>query len=159
MTTMMPVASTDATLGTVLAARHEDWMQRVAAVLIPALDERADLWTRWAVARYLDDRFGDRFRLECALVDALDEWLSPETARSLAAAREVIERTGQELIAAGRRQRSRSETARLARRFVDQLALWCVEVEIATDGIPMDEISGEVHRLLARLQLADVVWR
>ena len=157
MTPMMTATNSGATVGAVLTAGHEDWMRRVADVLTPALDERADFWSRWAIARYLDDGFGDRFRLECELVDALDGWLPPQAAKPLDAARQAIERTGEELIAAGRRRGSRSVTARLARRFVDQLALWCVEVELAADRIPLDEVPAEVHRLLDRLQVADLL--
>lgn len=157
MTTMMTATTTGATVGAALLARHEDWMRRVADVLTPALDERADFWSRWALSRYVDDVFGDRFRLECELVDALDGWLPPEAAKPLDAARRAIEHTGEELIAAGRRRGSGAMTARLARRFVDQLALWCVEVELAADRIPLDEVPAEVHRLLDRLQVADLL--
>lgn len=157
MTTMMPPSRTEATVGAVLATRHEDWMQHVARVLTPALDERADFWSRWAISRYVDDRFADRFRLECALVEALAPCLPPESVRALSASRQAIERAGEELMAVGRRRGASALMAQLARQFVDQLALWCVELELATDRVPTDELTEEAHRLLARLHVADVL--
>ena len=40
------------------------------------------------------------------------------------------------------------------RRFIDQLALWCVEVELATDRIETAELSPEPRRLLNCLRVA-----
>ncbi len=43
---------------------------------------------------------------------------------------------------AARRRSTGLLTARLARRLIDQLALWCVEVELATDRIETAELSA-----------------
>ena len=132
MTTMMPVAPATSSVGAVLADVHEDWMREIADTLSPALSETADFWSRWTIARFLDDQFADHFRLERNLVVALAPLMAPGTAEGLAAAARSVERTATALIEAGRRRESRGLTARLTRRFIDGLALWCVEVEMAT---------------------------
>lgn len=156
MTTMSP-AGTAITVGDVLATVHEIWMEQVTTILVPALSEEADFWSRWAVVRFLSDQFGDRFRLESALVQALDPLLAEEVSRKLAAARAELERTVEELMIVGRRRAIEPLTARLTRRFMDKLALWCVEVELATDGIEVDELSPEPSRLLTSLRVTNAL--
>ena len=87
MTTMSPTVRTATTVGDVLATVHETWMEQVATNLAPALSDEADFWSRWAVVRFLSDPFGDRFRLECALLDELDPLLPVEVTGTLASAR------------------------------------------------------------------------
>lgn len=154
MTTLSPTIRTATTVGDVLAIVHEAWMEQVAAVLAPALSETADFWTRWSVVRFLNDQFNDRFRLECALLDALAPLVPDGAARTLAAARAGLERTMEELGIVGRRRATGLLTARLARRFIDQLALWCVEVELATGPIEAVDLPPGPERLLFNLQLA-----
>jgi hypothetical protein len=126
---------TGTTLGDELALVHEGRMQQVATFLAPALGEEADFWTRWASARYLSDRFAFWFRQECALLEALGPLVPEEGARTIAAARAALQQTMEQLVDAGRRRENGTRMARLVRRFLDQLALWFVEVELATDGI------------------------
>jgi hypothetical protein len=154
---MTPTVRTTATVGDVLGTVHETWMEEVATFLVPALSEEADFWSRWGVVRFLGDQFGERFRLECALVEALDPLLPEGVSRKLAAARGEIERIVEELMIVGRRRATGPLTARLIRRFMDKLALWCVEVELATSGIEVDELSPEPSRLLTSLQ-AHALW-
>ena len=155
MTTATAPRRTAHTVGAVLASIHEEWMRQVAVFLGPALNDDANFWTRWAAARFLSDRFGDRFRLECALVDALGDLVSEEAARTLASARTELEGVAGQLSDAGRRRATGMLTARLARRFIDQLALWCVEVELATDRLETAELPEAAGRLLQRLRAAD----
>jgi hypothetical protein len=154
MTTMSPTVRTATTVGDVLATVHETWMEEVAANLAPALSEAADFWSRWAVVRFLSDQFGDRFRLECALLDELDPLLPVEVTGTLGSARAGLEHTMADLMITGRRRATGFLTARLTRRFIDQLALWCVEVELATDRIETAELSLEPRRLLTTLRAA-----
>jgi hypothetical protein len=154
MTTMSPTARTATTVGDVLGTVHETWMEQVVTFLAPALNEEADFWSRWSVARFLNDQFGDRFRLECALLDGLDPLMPDEPTRTLAAARAGLQRTVEELGTVARRRSTGLLTARLARRFIDQLALWCVEVELATGRIETGELPPEPSRLLTSLQAA-----
>ena len=154
MTTMSLTVRTASTVGDVLATVHETWMEQVATYLTPALSEAADFWSRWAAARFLSDQFGDRFRLECALLDELDPLLPVEVTGTLASVRAGLEHTMADLMIVGRRRATGLLTARLTRRFIDQLALWCVEVELATDRIETAELSPEPRRLLNCLRVA-----
>jgi hypothetical protein len=154
MTTLTPTIRTATTVGDVLAIMHEAWMEQVAGVLAPALSEDADFWSRWSVVRFLNDQFNDRFRLECALLDALRPLVPEGPARTLAAARAGLERTVEELGIVGRRRATGLLTARLARRFIDQLALWCVEVELATGPIDTADLPPEPEQLLTSLGIA-----
>ena len=45
-------------------------------------------------------------------------------------------------------------TARLTRRFIDQLALWCVEVELATEQIDTADLAPEASAVLNSLWAA-----
>ena len=157
MTTMSPTVRTVTTVGDMLGTVHEVWMEQVATFLVPALREEADFWSRWAVVRFLSDQFCDRFRLECALVEALDSLLPNGVGRKLAAARTELEHTVEELMIVGRRRATGPLAARLTRRFMDKLALWCVEVELATDGIEVDELAPEPSRLLASLRVTNAL--
>jgi hypothetical protein len=147
------------TIGSVLAIIHEDWIKQVSAFLAPAMEPHADLWSRWGAARFLGDQFGDRFRLECAFADALDGVVSPEAEIRLTAARDDIERTSEDLMAAGRRQDTPTLTAILARRFIEEVARWCVELELATAQLAPADLSVAARRLLARLRVADALGR
>lgn len=153
MTTMSPPVGTDASVGDVLGIVHEEWMEQVTSFLGPALSEEADFWSRWAVARFLSDEFGDRFRLECALLDRLPP-VDDQMGHAIGAARAGLDRTIAELVEAGRRRATGCLTARLARRFIDQLALWCVEVELATGRIEAADLAPEPGRILTSLRAA-----
>jgi hypothetical protein len=157
MTTMMPVAPTVSSVGSLLSDIHEDWMREIADTLSPALNERADFWSRWTIARFLDDQFAGRFRLERNLVVALAPLMVPGTAEGLAAAARGVERTASALVEAGRRRETRALTARLTQRFIDGLALWCVEVEMATGELEQSDLPPVAASLLARLQAASAL--
>jgi hypothetical protein len=159
MTTMTRTRRAAPTLGAVLETIHERWMGEVANSLAPALSENADFWTRWSAARFLRDQFAGRFQLECALVDALGRFVPRDTAAALAAIRVDLERTAEALIDAGRRRATRLLTAQLGRRLIDQLALWCVEVELATNRIGTAELPLGARRLLVHLRTADALSR
>jgi hypothetical protein len=152
MTTISPTFRTATTVGETLAAAHETWMEQVATFVTPALNEDADFWTRWSVARFLSDQFRDRLRLERRLLDALGPLVPEEAAPRLVQIRAALERTVEELMIVARRRASGLLTARLARRFIDQLALWYVEVELATGEIETADLPPEPSRLLTGLQ-------
>jgi hypothetical protein len=141
-TAMTPTIHAATTVGDELALVHERRMQEVATFLSPALSENADFWSRWAVARFLSDRFTAWFRQECELLDALSPLVPEADIRTIAAARATLRRTTEELVTAGRRRENGILTARLVRRFLDQLALWFVEVELATDRIETADLPA-----------------
>lgn len=147
------------TVGAVLATIHEGWVNRVKSSLLPVTDLRTDFWDRWGATRYLGDQFGDRFRLECTFAAALESLLSPDAARRLAATREDIQWTSQELMAAGRHRDGAESTGVLARRLVNEVARWCVELELATEHVAPADLPATARRLLARLRVAHALGR
>jgi hypothetical protein len=157
MTTISPTVRTAATVGEVLGAVHEVWMEQVATFVTPALNEDADFWTRWSVARFLGDQFRDRFRLESALLDSLGALVPLQTIQTLDEIGTRLERTMEELVNVARRRATGLLTARLARRLIDQLALWCVEMELATGEIETADLPPEPSRLLSGLK-AHALW-
>jgi hypothetical protein len=157
MTTISPTVRGTTTVGEVLAAVHETWMEQVTTLVTPALNEDSDFWSRWSVARFLSDQFRNQFRLERVLIDDVAPLVSEETTRTLAEIRARLERTVEELMIAARRRATGLLTARLARRFIDQLALWYVEVELATGEIETSDLPPEPSRLLTGLQ-AHALW-
>jgi hypothetical protein len=159
MTPMTSATQADHTVGGVLAIIHQGWIKQVSSSIVPAADLHSDFWSRWGAARFLGDQFGDRFRLECAFAAALEGLVSPDGAARLAAAREDIERTSQELMTAGRRRDTPELTATLARRLIDEVARWCVELELATAHLNPVVLSPAARRLLARLRVADALGR
>lgn len=152
MTTMSPMVRTATTVGDVLGRVHETWMEQVTTFLTPALNDEADFWARWSVARFLSDQFRDWFRLERALLDALGPLVPDEASRTLATVRAGLEHTVEELVIVARRRTTGLLTARLVRRLIEQLALWYVEVELATAGIETDDLPPEATRLLTTLR-------
>jgi hypothetical protein len=159
MTTTTVAPNAALRVGAVLSIMHRGWMRQVSSFVTPATDPRADLWSRWGAARFVGDEFRGRFRLECAFAVALKGLVAPDAAARLAAAREALERTGEELMAAGRRRETPALTATLARHFTDELARWCVELELATAHLLPAELPLEARRLLARLRVADALGR
>jgi hypothetical protein len=159
MTSMTSATPRAHTVGEVLAIIHEGWMKQVSSSIVPATDLHSDFWSRWGAARFLGDQFGDRFRLECAFAAALDGLLSPEDAERLSAARDDIDLTSGELMAAGRRRDAPEPTAALARRLIEEVARWCVELELATAHLTPADLPLAARRLLARLRVADALGR
>jgi hypothetical protein len=156
---MTSAAHAAPTVGSVLAIVHEGWIRQVTDFLAPASDLRSDFWSRWGAVRFLGDQFDGRFRLECAFAAALEGLVSPEAAAHLAGARDDVERTREELITAGRRQDAAELTAVLARRFLKEVARWCVELELATEHLVPAGLPVSGRRLLARLRIADALGR
>jgi hypothetical protein len=147
------------TVGAVLATVHEGWINQVESSLLPATDPRTDFWSRWGATRFLGNQFGDRFRLECAFAAALESLLPPGAGRRLADGREGIQRTSEELMAAGRHWDAGELTAVLARRLLNEVMRWCVELELATENVVPSELPATARRLLARLRIAHALGR
>lgn len=157
MTVMATATRSTRSVGARLGEVHENWMRTVAGRLQPALDESADFWSRWAAVRFLDDRFSHRFGLERRLVQALVSRVEPGVMERLDAAGAEVERTASELNAAGRYRETAPLVAQLARRLIDGLALWCVEVELATAEVDPSELPEHAATLLSRLRAADLL--
>jgi hypothetical protein len=139
---------------TTLSLVHDQWMERIARLLAPAMSPRATFWERWGAVRFLADQFEDRFRLEVELADSLAEQLPPSVRVRLRAARVAVERSRGDLMAAGRRRGTGAQVALLSRRFLDQARRWCATLELATGGIVAEDLAPESRTLLARLRTA-----
>jgi hypothetical protein len=156
---MIAMASARAipSVGAVLAVVHDHWNAQIGLFLAPATDVHSDLWGRWDAARFLSDQFQDRFRLECALAEKLGELIGPAAAQRLANTRAEIDRTSEELMSAGRRRGLPELTAALARRLIEEVARWCVELEMATSHLAPGALPLDARRVLARLRVADAL--
>jgi hypothetical protein len=144
-------------VGEVLAVVHDHWNAEINLSLAPATSTRADLWDRWNAARFLSDQFQHRFGLECALVERLEDRVTPAAHRALARTRARIERASEGLNMAGRRRGSAQVVAALARRLIQELARWCIELEITTSHLAPADLPLEARRILARLRVADAL--
>ena len=142
------------TVATTLSAVHDQWMERTAQLLAPAAVPRATFWERWGAVRFLTDQFHSRFRLEWQLVESLGPLLPASIRYRLAGARGALERTGSELVAAGRRRGSGAQVAILVRRFLDQVRRWCAALELATATLNVEDLPDDSRQLLARLRTA-----
>jgi hypothetical protein len=159
MTTMLTASNRGSSVEAVLGDVHESWIKQVTSFLTPATDPRSDFWSRWGAGRFLGDQFGDRFRLECAFADALGSLICPHATARLAATRKDIERTRDELAEAARQRNAAERTAILARRLVEEVARWCVELERAGENLVPAQLPLAARRLLTRLRSAHAYGR
>lgn len=146
-------AGTEAVAAT-LTRVHDQWIERIGRLLVPATQPRATFWDRWGAVRFLSDQFEDRFRLEWELVESLAPQLQPSDRARLAAAHAGLERVRAELMASGRRQGRAAEVVLLARRFLDHARRWCAALELAVTPLRTDDLPQQSRELLARLREA-----
>jgi hypothetical protein len=142
------------TLGTLLSPIHDRWIEQVGVLLSPAMVPQADLWERWGAVRYLIDRFEDRFRMECALVDSLTGRLSRTAVVQLNNIRTCIERTRRDLITLGRRRGTAMVVSAFTENIFDQAKLWCAELEFATSKLRWTELPAKTQCLVEHLEMA-----
>jgi hypothetical protein len=62
-------------------------------------------------------------------------------------------------MAAGRHWDAGELTAVLARRLLNEVMRWCVELELATENVAPSELPATARRLLARLRIAHALGR
>ena len=141
-------------LDAVLRPLHNTWVEATRRFLDPALESDADFWTRWAAIRYLSDEFRDRYRRERALVDQLRPFVSLDVAERLAREGDRLFRLRLELDRLGRRRGTAVEVAAVTSDLLEQLGVWCAEIELATAGLTRDELSAGATNLLAHLEAA-----
>lgn len=149
MNTANPV---DEPLGVVLHPIHEGWLEEARRFLDPALDPRADFWTRWAAVRYLNDEFLGRFRWELALVDEFHPFLAADTSERVRCEGARLARLRLEIDRIGRRRSTAAEMASATRDFLGQLSLWCAEIEAAAEAIPREALTEETAAFLVHLE-------
>jgi hypothetical protein len=139
-------------LDTVLRPVHNAWIEEARRFLEPALEPGADFWAGWAAVRYLSDDFREQYRLERALVDKLSPFLRQEVAERLQCDGDRLLRLRLVLDRIGRRRGTSSEVAAGTRDLLEQLGVWCAEIELAGRGITRGAFGREGAELLARLE-------
>jgi hypothetical protein len=102
--------------------------------------------------RYLNDEFLDRFQWELALVDELHGFLAEDASERLRQDGARLARLRLEFDRIGRRRGTASEVAAASRAFLEQLALWCAEIEAAARGIPREALTEEAAAFLVHLE-------
>lgn len=144
-------------LETILHPIHQGWLEDARQYLDPARNPGAEFWTRWAAVRYLNDEFLDRFEWERAFVDELHAFLPVDVTERLHRHGDRLARLRLELDRVGRRRGTGAEVATATREFLEQLALWCAEIEGAARTIPREALTGEGSTLLAHLETAELM--
>jgi hypothetical protein len=151
---MKSAPSGEERLDAVLRPIHNTWVEETRRFLDPAIEPGADFWARWAAVRYLSDDFRDRYRRERALVDQLRPFLRLDVAGRLVREGDRLFRLRLELDRIGRRRGTAAEVAAGARDLLEQLGVWCAEVELAASGLTREALPAEACELLAHLEAA-----
>ena len=149
----------DEPLDAVLQPIHNTWIEETRRFLEPAIEPGADFWTRWAAVRYLSDDFRNRYRRERALVDELCPYLRMDVAERLIREGDRLFRLRLELDRLGRRRGTAAEVAAGTRDLLEQLGVWCTEIELAAAGLTRDVLPAEATTLLAQLEATASIQR
>ena len=153
------VAHGEEPLEAVLRPIHNTWMDETRRFLDPAAERGADFWLRWAAVRYLSDDFRDRYRRERALVDELRPLVRADVAERLDREGDRLFHLRLELDRIGRRRGTAAEVAAGARDLLEQLGIWCAEIELAADGLTRDSLPAEATDLLAHVEAVASIQR
>ena len=135
-------------LKVVLQPIHKGWIEEARRFLDPTLNPRAESRSRSAAVRYLHEEFLDRFRWELALVDELHPFLTADMSERLRCEGARLARLRFEVDRIGYRRRTAAQVAAATRDLMEQLALWCAEIEAAAGAIPREELTGEAAAFL-----------
>jgi len=141
----------DESVETVLHRIHDAWLGDAHRFLGPTLEPRADQWARWGAVRYLADDFREQYGWERALLDELRPFVLPGTAGQLTRQADHLAGLHLELDRIGRRRGTTEEFADGARYLLEQLALWCAELELAGRDILVDSLAPEALKILDHL--------
>jgi len=141
----------DESVEAVLHRVHDVWLTDAHRFLGPTLEPAADHWARWGAVRYLADEFREQYGWERALLDELRPFVLPRTASQLSRQADQVSRLHLELDRIGRRRGTAEEFAEGSRFLLEQLALWCAELERAGREIPVATLAPEAVRILDRL--------
>jgi hypothetical protein len=133
---------------------HRAWLEEARRMLEPALDFAADFWTRWGAMQYLSDDFREQFRLEHGLVNELCPFLPAEASERLLRGGDRILHLRLELARLQRRGR-RVVTSHLAlatRDLLEQIAIWCAEIETAAQDVRPSDLPAAAAGLIEQLE-------
>jgi hypothetical protein len=154
-TNVVPVVGrllTDETVGAVLSATHDIWVEEARQFLLPATVSDAPFWERWSAVRYLNDQFIDRYDAERELLAELRPFVPVQRSEMLAMGGERVAELRLALDRVGRRRGTAAEFARAAAEFLGALELWCAELELAGSRVQLDALPPEAHRILGYLE-------
>lgn len=129
-----------------LGGLHDQWRDEVRGVLDPACDSAAGIWRRWRAMEYLQTGFKRRYERERQAVTSLHEHLSPEQARHLWAAGELLGQLLDSLSRVGLCQRD-AEFVSTMLNVLNALDYWCRQVEDALGPVRWGEVSPESRGL------------
>lgn len=156
----MPAASvtsappSEQSLEEALRPVHNAWIAEARRFLEPTLEPGADFWTRWGAVRYLDDDFRERYRQERALVEELHSFLAPAEVVRLMQGADRIFQLRLALDRVGRRRGTSAEVAAATRDLLNQLGVWCAEIELAAARLTRESLTPEGAGLLEQLEAA-----
>lgn len=142
----VPISSS--TVESVLVPIHDRWLNEIRRFVEPAAAPRAGFWDRWAATRYFADQFRDHFGREHALLVALASVMRPGDAERLTTQAGELERLLSDLDRIGRRRGTGPAVAEEAHRLMDEIAVWCAELELATSSLRLDALPSEAARTL-----------
>ncbi len=152
-----PIASSGCTVESVLAPIHDRWLNEIRRFLDPATSSTAGFWDRWTAIRYLADQFRDHFKLERALLVSVASLLPAADARRLTGQASEVERMLSGLDCVGRRRGTGQVVAEEAHRLIEEIAVWCAELELATSGLRCDALPAEASRVLEHVTSSGAV--
>ena len=145
------------TIESVLVPVHDRWLNEIRRFVEPATASGAGFWDRWTATRYFADQFRDHFRLEHALLVALAGLMRPGDAERLATQAGELERLLSDLDRVGRRRGTGPAVAEEARRLMDEVAVWCAELELATSSLRRDALPAQAARALEHVAASGAV--
>ena len=86
--------------------------------------------------------------MELAFVDELHPFLAPDMSERLRCEGARLARLRLEVDRIGHRRRTPTQVAAAIRDLLEQLALWCAEIEAAAGAIPREALTGEAAAFL-----------
>jgi hypothetical protein len=128
------------TLGSILQAAHDGWIEETESYLTPIIDSEASFWERWTAVRYIADQFAHQHWRESNLLNELRPLLNPEVAEHLISQGRRIDQLWRELDRLGRRRGTGRTVAATARTLLEALRDWCGQIETAASGIGQDAL-------------------
>ena len=149
--TVLPTRRSEKSLDALLCPIHNAWVEEARRFLEPSLEPDADFWTRWAATRYIADGFQQHYRRERAFVDELRPLLPPVVLERLVREGDRVLRLRLEVDRMGRRRGTAEEFAAATRNLLEQLGLWCTEIELAAHGVTRNALTPGAAHLLAHL--------
>jgi hypothetical protein len=149
--TLRSIASSGASVESLLASVHDRWLGQARRFIEPATLATAGFWDRWSATRYLGDQFLGHFRLEREFLASIAHLLESVPVSRLTELGEHIETVRAELDREGRQRGTGAAVAGDADELLREVSMWCAEIELAVVGLRREMLSPETNGLLDRL--------